>query len=76
MRNPIITDLNRNNQSPNSMINLLAGMKGQDPTALMNYMMANNPKFRNFVEQNRGKTPEQIAIENGIDINSLRNLMK
>lgn len=38
-----------------------------NPEEMYNHMLQNNPKFREFVEQNKGKSPEQIASEHGID---------
>lgn len=61
-------------------INQILGMKsllnGGDPNALFNQMMSTNPKFAKFVEDNKGKTVEQIAKEHNIDINMVRNLLK
>lgn len=37
----------------------------------MQSMMKSNPQFAQFVEQNRGKSPEQIAKENGIDLGAV-----
>ena len=37
--------------------------------------MRTNPQFAQFVKANQGKTPEQIAAENGIDYSTVRSLM-
>ena len=37
--------------------------------------MLQNPQFRQFVEANRGKTPEQVAQEHGIDLSQLKSMM-
>lgn len=34
-------------------------------------MMRNNPQFAQFMEANKGKTPQQVAQENGIDLGKL-----
>lgn len=47
-------------------------LTGKNPDEYFNELMQKNPQFRQFVESNRGKTPEQIASENGIDINLLK----
>ena len=47
-------------------------MQGNNPNAVYNYMIKNNPQFAQFVEANKGKSPEQIAQENGIDLNQIR----
>lgn len=48
-------------------------MRRQGPEAVFGAMMSSNPRFRQFVEQNRGKSPEQIARENGIDFAALKS---
>lgn len=45
-------------------------------TGMYEQLMKNNPKFAKFVEDNQGKTPEQIATENGIDPMVLKYLMR
>ena len=57
-------------QSNNNVLNLVDSvciMAGGDPQALFERMVRTNPQFATFVEQNRGKAPDQIARENGID---------
>lgn len=48
-------------------------MRRQGPEAVFGALMSSNPRFRQFVEQNRGKSPEQIARENGIDFAALKS---
>lgn len=47
-------------------------LEGKNTDEVFDDMMKNNPQFRQFVESNRGKSPEQIARENGIDPTILR----
>lgn len=61
MQNPIIQMLNRGQDNPN---------------AILRQLMNSNPQFAQFMRENQGKTPEQIAREHGIDINYLNQLMK
>lgn len=42
-------------------------LKGQNPETLFQDMMQNNQQFRQFYEQNKGKTFAQIAQEHGAD---------
>lgn len=72
--NPILSLLTKSdNQNLLSQINSIKGMlTGKNPDEYFNELMQKNPQFRQFVESNRGKTPEQIASENGIDINLLK----
>lgn len=50
-------------------------MAGGNPQALFNSMMASNPRFREFVQDNAGKTPQQIASEHGIDMAQVSRAM-
>ena len=46
-------------------------LNGKNPDELFKQLMQNNPQFRQFYEQNKDKSPEQIAKENGIDLTNL-----
>lgn len=50
--------------------------RSSSPEQLMQSMMRSNPQFAQFVEQNRGKSPEQIAKENGIDLGAVMRAFK
>jgi hypothetical protein len=39
-------------------------------------MAQRNPQFAAFLQQNQGKTVEQIAAENGIDMSFVRELLR
>jgi hypothetical protein len=60
------------NNDMSSRIDSLRQMVGDNPDAFMQRMMQTNPQFAEFVNTNRGKTPEQIAADYGLDINPLR----
>lgn len=49
-------------------------LKHSNPEQLMEKMMEANPQFAAFVNQNKGKSPEQIARENGIDFNMVQKM--
>lgn len=68
--NPILRNLNQNTmkQNPLDAINQLKQIAGGNPNAAYNLLMQSNPRFRQFVDENRGKTPEQIAREHGINM--------
>lgn len=68
--NPILRNLNQNTmkQNPLDAINQLKQIAGGNPNAAYNLLMQSNPRFRQFVDENRGKTPEQIASEHGINM--------
>lgn len=46
-----------------------------DPKTLFEEMMRSDPEFVKFVNANKGKTLEQIAQDNMIDINALNKLI-
>lgn len=56
--------------------NLQKMMQGRNPDQMYNYLIKTNPQFAQFVETNKGKTPEQIANENGIDFATLKQLLR
>lgn len=47
---------------------LMQMLKSGNPQQIAMQMMQTNPQFRQFMEQNKGKDPMQIAKENGIDL--------
>lgn len=55
---------------PNDFLSML-----NNPNAVYEKMMASNPQFKEFVEKNKGKSPEQIAKEYGIDFNLVKNVI-
>lgn len=54
----------------------LGSLMNQKPEAMYQNLMKNNPQFSQFVNSNRGKTPQQILQENGITNPSILNLFK
>lgn len=65
----------RPQSSLSNRLGAIKGMVGGDPSAFARQMMASNPSFADFVRQNQGKSPEQIAQEHGIDWNAIRQFM-
>lgn len=57
-------------------VQAVRAMRAAGPEQLMRSMMRSNPQFAQFVEQNRGKSPEQIAREHGIDLGSVMQAFK
>lgn len=51
-------------------------IRGQDPRQIAQLMAQRNPQFAAFMQQNQGKTVDQIAAENGIDMSFVRELMR
>jgi hypothetical protein len=86
MKNPILQALNSGAQAPIAPANpAMAGLQGiaqlknimrGNPTMVMQNMLQSNPQFAKFVQQNRGKSPEQIAQEYGLDLNLVRQALR
>lgn len=72
--NPILAMLQK--PQTNNLLSQISQIKnmvaGKNPDAMFSDLYNNNPQFRQFVDANKGKSPEQIAQENGIDINLLK----
>lgn len=51
-------------------------LRGQNPQQVAQMMAQRNPQFAAFLQQNQGKSPEQIATENGIDMGFVRELLR
>lgn len=51
-------------------------MRGQNPQQLVQSFAAQNPRFAEFLRRNQGKSPEQIAQEQGIDMGLLRQILR
>ena len=61
--------------NPVAMIaQLISVLKGKDPEKLIPMLMQRNPQFAQFVQSCKGKTPEQVAAEHGIDLNQFKGL--
>lgn len=73
--NPILQQLSKGNAALQSLMNLKA-MAGGNPQAAFNLLMQQNPQFKQFLQANQGKSPEEIARAYGIDINQINNLLK
>jgi len=58
-----------------NQLDLLRMMKLGNPQTIYDRLLQTNPQFKKFVEDNKDKTPEQIAQENGVDINMLQQLI-
>lgn len=76
--NPLMMAMQGANNPANKMgqvANVLKMLRSGNPDQIAQQMMQNNPQFRQFVEANRGKTPEQVAREYGVDLNQLKNMI-
>ena len=73
--NPLL-DMMGGNNALSSIADIKRMMNGRDPNAVIQMMAQKNPQFAQFLQQNRGKTPEQIAKEYGLDWDMVKNFMK
>lgn len=73
--NPLFQAMNGGNNKMAQVANVMRMLKSGNPEQIAQQMMQSNPQFRQFVEQNKGKTPEQVAKENGIDLSQFKGMM-
>lgn len=77
--NPLMQAMHGANNPINSKIgqvaNIMNMLRSGNPEQIARQMMHSNPQFRKFVEANKGKTPEQVAWEYGVDLNQLKSMM-
>lgn len=76
--NPILNMMQGN--GANSMLARAMQMKqmlqGGNPDVMFRQMLQTNPQFAQFVRENSGKSPEQIAQAYGIDVGLLNQLIR
>lgn len=64
------------NPQQNNILQMIQNIKNMgNPNAVMQNLLMTNPQFKQFYEQNKNKPIEQIARENNIDINQLKQLI-
>ena len=68
----------QNNPRPNSQANSISSLLGMlksmgNSNSVFNQMYNNNPKFRQFADSMKGKTPEQAFSEHGLNFNQFKN---
>lgn len=77
--NPLMMAMQGANTQPSNNMaeigNIVKMLRSGNPEQIAMNLMQKNPQFRQFIEQNRGKTPEQVARENGIDLSQFKNMM-
>lgn len=68
--NPLLQSMgNHSVMSSFSQLAEIARMvKSGDPQQIAMNLMQKNPQFKAFMDANQGKTPEQVAKENGVDL--------
>lgn len=76
MPNPILQAINGMRNPNNNILGLMSMLKSGNPDAIFNQLKQTNPQFKKFVEDNQNKSVQQIAQENGIDINIINQFLR
>ena len=77
--NPILDQMQNRSSGMNplqaaAMVKQL--MTGKNPQAVFDQMLRTNPQFAQFVQSIKGKDINQVARENGIDLDTLKSLFE
>ena len=77
--NPLMASMGPMNNM-RQMMQMVNGIKqmmnGQNPDTVMKLFAQKNPQFAQFLQDNQGKSPEQIARDYGLDWNMVQNFLK
>ena len=77
--NPLMASMGPMNNM-RQMMQMVNGIKqmmnGQNPDTVMKLFAQKNPQFAQFLRDNQGKSPQQIAQEYGIDWNMVQGFLK
>lgn len=76
MINPMLNQLQRKTSMNNNIANVIDLLRGSNPDVIFNNMIRTNPQFAYFVNQNKGKTVEQIALDYGVDLSTIKQFIK
>ena len=77
--NPLMASMGPMNNM-RQMMQMVNGIKqmmnGQNPDTVMKLFSQKNPQFAQFLRDNQGKSPQQIAQEYGLDWNMVQGFLK
>ena len=77
--NPLMASIGPMNNM-RQMMQMVNGIKqmmnGQNPDTVMKMFAQKNPQFAQFLRDNQGKSPQQIAQDYGLDWNMVQNFLK
>lgn len=79
MLNPLMSAMTGMPQNNNILqsINMIKGMmNGRSPEAFAQILANRDPRFAQFLRENKGKSPAQIAQENGLNFEQIAQFMK
>lgn len=60
----------------NSILAVVQQLRKGNPQAIYSQMYQTDPRFRQFADSMRGKSPEQAFRENGLDFDQIRGLIR
>ena len=77
--NPLMASMGPMNNM-RQMMQMVNGIKqmmnGQNPDTVMKLFAQKNPQFAQFLRDNQGKSPEQIARDYGLGWNMVQGFLK
>ena len=77
--NPLMASMGPMNNM-RQMMQMVNGIKqmmnGQNPDTVMKLFAQKNPQFAQFLRDNHGKSPQQIAQDYGLDWNMVQGFLK
>ena len=77
--NPLMASMGPMNNM-RQMMQMVNGIKqmmnGQNPDAVMRLFAQKNPQFAQFLRDNQGKSPQQIAQDYGLDWGMVQGFLK
>lgn len=74
MSNPLMQMMSGASSAPNGMAslgNIVRMLRSGNPEQIAQQLMQQNPQFRAFVQANQGKSPDQVARENSVDLGQI-----
>lgn len=77
--NPLIRSTVNNNPALSNFAqisNIINMLRSGNPQQIAINLMQKNPQFKNFINLNKGKSPDQVANEYGINLNQLIEQLK
>lgn len=60
----------------NQLGQVMQMLKSGNPNQIYEQLYRTNPEFRKFIEDNKGKSPEQISQEYGVDYKQIFDLFR
>lgn len=74
--NPLLGMMGSSNPMFQNIGAIKSLMSCKNPSDVMREMLQRDPRFSQFVQENKGLTPEQIAQKYGINFEQVKQMMK